>query len=70
MGKYYCVGDIGVQYTYPFLLNLKSCCLFQIQKVDLCLGSCLLRLYPAGTYPQLLAENSGTKKGAVALMIE
>lgn len=48
--------NMGVQYTYPFLLNLKSCCSFQIQKADLCLGSCLLRLYPAGIRPQLLAE--------------
>ena len=48
--------NMGVQYTYPFLLNLKSCYSFQIQKADLCLGSCLLRLYPAGIRPQLLAE--------------
>ena len=48
--------NIGVQYTCPFLLNLKSCCSFQIRKEDLCLGSCLLRLHPAGTPPQLLAD--------------
>ena len=54
--------NMGVQYTCPFLLNLKSCCSFQIQKADLCLGSCLLRLYPAGTYPQLLAEKFRHKK--------
>ena len=29
---------------------------FKFRKADLCLNSCLLRLYPAGTHPQLLAE--------------
>ena len=42
--------------NHAFLLNVKSCCSFQIQKADLCLESCLLRLYPTGTHPQLLAE--------------
>ena len=35
---------------------ISAICVCVFQKADLCLGSCLLRLYPAGIRPQLLAE--------------